>query len=165
VQTVTQESQDVLEFHVFMEGPSPVRGIDYGLTIEGGEFVAYTVAMDRGWVTLPIPNAFPGSIGQVLSGPDCPGGPIRVGKVLVRPDEPGGVVTVDATRSAWSSNATLIDCDNRAIQGFVAFPARVNGRPDPPHVVWGKRGPPRAQEDPDTSRAEASPSSSPPEGS
>ena len=135
--TIDDESSDLLRFYVFMKGRVSARGIDYGLLIEGGQYIAYTTATDRAWATLPVTDGFPSSIGQAISGPDCIAGPIWLGTLLVKPDEPGQLVKVTPTQSMWSQMAYLLDCTNQPMYSFTAYGAAVNGRPDPPRLVRG----------------------------
>src|ERR1700752_4631773 len=60
---------DLVEFHLFVEGPR-VRGVDFGVRIDGGEFVGYVPNFDdRTWQPLLIPDPYPGTICQ--AGMDC----------------------------------------------------------------------------------------------
>ena len=137
VSTATREDTALLKFHIFAKGRKAMRGIDYGLAIEGGTFLSYAVATDRVWLPLPIADGYPGSIGQAIVGDNCEADPILLGTLLVEPDEKGGRVSVVPVQSEWSQMAYMLDCENRPMYSYVGYGACVNGRPGPPAVVRG----------------------------
>jgi hypothetical protein len=137
VQSIEDESADVVTFWIWAQGREAVRGIDFGLLVDGGEFVAYSLPTDRTWIALPLVDGYPESVGQALVGPVCLAEPIRIGSLVVRANETGGSVGVEPTLSAWSQGAYLLDCQNRPLYSFYGYGARVNGKPSPPRFVRG----------------------------
>jgi len=133
-QTAEWTSAEPIRFHVFLGGQS-LRGGELGLVIEGGTFLQYVLDSERVWLPLPIPQPYPGTVGQVTT--DCVQGPVRFGELLVQPDEPGGTVIVDVIPSERSEYAVFLNCDLGTTNGFRAWPAAVNAPAPKPHEVAG----------------------------
>ena len=81
----------------------------------------------RVWATMPMANPYPGTIAQVIVGPECADPPLFFGTLTVRPHEPGARVVVDVIPSLRADAADVLDCDNVAVGTLWAHPATVNG--------------------------------------
>jgi hypothetical protein len=128
-------SADEIDFYLFIDGEK-TRGGEFGIVIDGGELVRYSMDTENAWVTFPLVNPYPGTVTQV--GTDCYDTPVRLGTMTVKPTEPGGRVSLDVVPSARDTQATIIRCDNTGTAGFRAFPAAANGKPVAPHAVAGE---------------------------
>jgi hypothetical protein len=132
------DAGDMLEFHVWADGPM-VRGGEFGLVIEGAEFLEFQRPPAAPWLVMPIPNGPPGTISQAIAG-DCATSPVLFGTLRVKPDEAGGPVLVDVMPSEYSEYALILACDSSPLNGLRVFPAGVNISPEDvkPHRVVGE---------------------------
>jgi hypothetical protein len=141
VHTSKTDAEEI-DFFLFIDG-KPARGGEFGIVIDGGELVRYTIDTERAWVVMPLANPYPGTIAQV--GTDCYEAPMLLGTMTVRPAEPGGLVSLDVVPSALNAQATIVRCDNTGTPGFRGFPGAANGDAVVPHAVAGE-GEPQADE-------------------
>ncbi|GJM45241.1 MAG: hypothetical protein DHS20C21_20830 [Gemmatimonadota bacterium] len=126
LQHTDSKAEGDLEFFVFVDG-GMTRGGEFGLAIDGAEFVSFLIDTEQAWMTLPMANPYPGTIAQAIAGPYCSDAPTYFGKLTVTPNERGGRVVVDVIPSLRSDQAVLLNCDNEPIAQLRAFPATVNG--------------------------------------
>ena len=131
------ERGDLAEFHVFVEG-GPLTGVEFGLSLTGGELIGYLIATDWAWIALPVPRPYPGTIVQAVAGNDCLGSPVYLGRLLVRLTEDGEPITVDVIPSEVNDHAFIVRCDLSTSNGIYAFPAAANVESPEPHEVHGK---------------------------
>ena len=145
VNTLETDAETV-DFFLFIDGKD-TRGGEFGIAIEGGEFVQYVLDTGNAWIVWPMANPYPGTIAQV--GNDCYEAPVLLGKMTVRPAEPGGAVSLDVIPSMRAQDATMIHCDETGAYTFRAYPASVNCEPGEPHAVVGDHEPaaPRDEDD------------------
>ncbi len=132
VHTQEHSGTEPVVFHVFVDGIS-LRAAEFGLVVRGGEFLEFNIDTSKVWIPLPVPDPYPGTIAQ--AGIDCYDPPVHFGKLIVQPTESGERIVVDAIPSERDEQALFQLCDFGATNGFMAFPAAVNGRPPPPHEV------------------------------
>ncbi len=126
---------DLVEFHLFAEGPR-IRGVDFGVKIDGGEFIGFVPNFDdRTWQPLLIPDPYPGTICQ--AGMECYASPCRLGKLLVRVTKPGEKIVADVIPSVYQQHALVMNCDYSTTNGLLAFPAAVNTAAPESHTVDG----------------------------
>lgn len=126
---------EFVEFFLFLEG-GMVRGVDFGLRLEGGEFIGYLPNFeDRAWTPLLIPDPYPGTICQ--AGTDCYSSPCYLGKILVRMKKPGEKITVEVMPSAFKQHALILNCDYSTTNGLRGYPAAVNAPAPEPSDVDG----------------------------
>jgi hypothetical protein len=126
---------EVVELHLFAEGPR-VRGVDFGIKLEGGEFLGFVPNFeDRVWQPLMVEALYPGTICQ--AGKDCYPSPCRLGKILVRVTKPGEVIIADVIPSTHQQHALVMNCDYSTTNGLMAYPAAVNAAAPDPHPVDG----------------------------
>ena len=151
MQTASFEHGNEVDFHVFVDGGNS-RGAEFGVSIEGGEFVSYLIDTQRAWVALPLPDPYPGTIAQ--AGVDCYPSPVHLGVIRVRPDEPGGRVNLLITPSERNAQAVVLNCDYTASYGFRAYPASINGEPKRSHRVRGDSPATVVDADPDDAVSE-----------
>ncbi|MFN8179306.1 MAG: hypothetical protein U0167_15345 [bacterium] len=136
---------DPVEFYVFVDG-HPTKGGEFGLSLDGGECIGFEPDPDLPWITLPLVRPYPGTISQATAGDKCADPPVCFGKLLVKPDEAGGRIVVDLIPSTRAKDAAILDCNLKATNWFVAYPAVVNkGSQEPPvpHVVQRPGDPPQ----------------------
>jgi len=133
----TVEPHGFVEFYLFVEGQS-LTGGEFGLTIEGGEFLAYVIDTSKPWLPMPLTDPYPGTISQVRAGKNCYESPVYFGRILVRPDEPDGRVDVRVIPSDQQQHAVMLGCvANEPTNGFRAYPATLNGDPLEPYDCYG----------------------------
>jgi hypothetical protein len=133
------ETNGFVEFFVFVEGQSATGG-EFGLTIEGADFIAYVIDTSKPWLAMPLTDPYPGTISQVRAGPACYDPPIYFGRVLVRPHEPNGRVDVRVIPSELQQHAVILGCvANEPTNGFRAYPATLNGDAIEPYMCYGDR--------------------------
>lgn len=161
VRTGEATSGEPVEFHVWVDGPI-LRGAEFGLAIEGAEFLSFNTPREKGWLVLPIPNGPPRTISQVVPG-DCANPPVLFGTLTVQPDEAGKPIIVDVIPSAQSNFALVLLCDNTPFNGLQVFPAGVNAPSEElkPHRVVAEEagGGPKQGPKPAPEPSEASESS------
>jgi hypothetical protein len=140
LQTIEHTTLDELSVYVFADG-APMRGGEFGLVIEGADFVRYEMDTFFAWLAMPLPNPYPGTISQA-TGPDCLPPPVYFGKIILKPQKRGQRIFVDVIPSLWSSSAALLNCETEMINGFRAYPATANpgGKPEKTHRVEGGSG-------------------------
>ena len=140
VQTTEHTTDDELTAYIFSDGIS-TRGGEFGLALEGADFVRYEMDTFFPWIAMPLPNPYPGTISQA-TGPDCVAPPVYFGKIVLKPHEPGGRVVIDVIPSLYSQSAALLDCDVEMRNGFRAYPATANpgAKPEKTHRVTGANG-------------------------
>jgi len=155
-----------ITFYVFVDGMS-LRAAEFGLEIQGGEFVEFLIDTKKPWIPLPIPDPYPGTIAQ--AGIDCYEPPVYFGRLIVQPTQAGEKIVVDAIPSERDEQALFQMCDFDATNGFVAYPAAVNSKPPPPHEVEApkplagfKQVPRAAGPEPAPQPAETAPQAEPP---
>lgn len=148
---------DEIDFYLFIDGER-TRGGEFGIVIDGGEFVRYSMDVERAWVTFPLVNPYPGTVTQ--AGTECYDTPVFLGTMTVKPREPGGRVSLDVVPSARDTQATIIRCDNSGTPGLRGFPAAANGEPVAPHAVAGEGEPPASHDEHDHGDDEKAKSSS-----
>lgn len=153
VRVGTWDSGDPLSFYVFIDD-GPTRGGEFGLAVDGAEFESFAIDTERVWISMPMRDPYPGTIAQVIVGPDCSDPPAYLGELTVTPREPGGKVVVDVIPSLRANQSLILDCENRPITLIRGFPATVNGagEADRPHRVRGDMG---ETEEPNPDRLEA----------
>lgn len=135
VHTGTHPGDDYVEFYLFVDG-GPTRGAEFGIQVEGGQFLGYILDDDEfGWVPLPMPRPYPGTVAQAVARSECADPPLCFGRMLVKPDRPGGQVTLDVTPSRRAGLAAILHCNMKTSSGFLAYPAALNGDPPPVHEV------------------------------
>lgn len=136
--TRTVETNGFVEFFVFVEGQSATGG-EFGLTIDGADFIAYVIDTSKPWLAMPLTDPYPGTIAQVRAGPNCFDPPIYFGRVLVRPHEPNGRVDVRVIPSELQQHAVVLGCvANEPTNGFRAYPATLNGDAIEPYTCYGE---------------------------
>jgi len=143
VHTLESSDAEMLEFHLFIDGED-TRGGEFGVLIDGGELIEYVIDQEKGWVALPIPNPYPGTVAQ--AGIRCYDAPAYIGSMRVKPNEPGAHVSLDVMPSERSQHAVILRCDNSPEYGLRGFPAAVNGEATAPHEVRGEVGEPPTYE-------------------
>jgi hypothetical protein len=135
VHTATRSGNEYVEFYLFVDG-GPTRGAEFGIDVDGGQFLGYILDdAEFGWVPLPIPHPYPGTVAQAVARSECADPPLCFGRMLVKPDRPGGRVTLEVTPSRRAGLAAILHCDMKTTSGFMAYPAALNGDPPPPHEV------------------------------
>ncbi len=135
LRTAKPAKGELVEFFVFVEGPQ-IRGVDFGMKIEGGEFLGFLPNFeDRAWSPLLIPDPYPGTICQ--AGTECYSSPCYVGKILVRVKSPKEKVVAEVTPSAFKQHALVLNCDYSTTNGLFAYPAAINAPAPAPHPVDG----------------------------
>ena len=128
---------DFVEFFLWIDGIQ-TRGLEAGLVIEGGQFLAYVIDTSKPWIAMPLIDPYPATISQVVAGDACHEAPCYFGRILVRPDEPGGKITVNVVPSERSQVATIMNCFNQPSESLRAYPAAVNAVPDRAYQVRGE---------------------------
>jgi len=151
VRTGTWDSGDVLRFYIFLDD-GPTRGGEFGLAVEGADFRAFDVDTTRLWMSMPMRDPYPGTIAQVIVGPECADPPTFLGALSVVPHEAGGRVVVDVIPSLRANQSVALDCESRPLTKLRGFPATVNGEAERPHRV---RGDMAESEEPNPDRLEA----------
>ncbi|MBZ0268308.1 hypothetical protein K8I85_09130 [bacterium] len=132
------KERDPLEFFVFLDGVQ-TRGAEFGLDIQGAKFLSFRTDTTTLWLSMPMQDPYPGTIAQVVVGPDCLAPPTLFGTLAVLPDEPGGRIIVDVIPSMRSNKAMGMDCENLPLTNVRAYPATVNdaGKPARTHELRG----------------------------
>jgi hypothetical protein len=140
VQTIEHPTLDELAVYVFADGEA-TRGGEFGLVIEGADFIRYEVDTFFAWLTMPLPNPYPGTISQA-TGPDCLPSPAYFGKLILKPQKSGERIVIDVIPSLWSGSAALLNCETEMMNGLRAYPATANpgGVPEKTHRVEGAVG-------------------------
>jgi hypothetical protein len=150
---------EVIEFHLFAEGPK-IRGVDFGMKVDGGEFLGFVPNCDdRTWQTLLIPNPYPGTICQ--AGMECYSSPCRLGKLIVRATKAGEKITADVIPSVHQQHALVMNCDYSTTNGLMGYPAAVNTAAPEPHPVDGVELVSKGWPQDDEESASAPPASAP----
>ncbi|MGH2571390.1 MAG: hypothetical protein ACRDGR_09200, partial [bacterium] len=75
VQTM-ETGADEIDFYVFIDGER-TRGGEFGIVIDGGKFVRYSMDVEHAWVTFPLVNPYPGTVTQ--AGTECYDTPVLLG--------------------------------------------------------------------------------------
>jgi len=136
VHTMSKTMGEFAEFFLFLDGDE-AKGAEFGIDIQGGQLYGYIIASEVPWVALPMPDPYPGTVAQVRAGGECFDPPLYFGRMLVKPDSPDGVVALNVIPSLRAEQAAILECDNEAVNRFLAYPAAINGEPVAPHVVDG----------------------------